>query len=356
MEPAWQGVGRLDEGRGEREVRVELAGGHLGVFEEGQAPRWWVANRVLRIGRGGYDLGGGVVLRVADSRLEDLLDGLGPARSERLWPKALVLLFGLGLMVWGGWRYGLPALAGWGAGLIPVKYERQIGAAIADAFASPTTLARDGEAQRALNRMVAQLARGFEGEQPYAFTARLHCLTEINAAAAPGGTIVVLNGLVKRLEEPGQLAAILAHEMEHGALRHGTKAICRRFTLQLGFGFLMGDLTSVAALVAAGLTDLGYTREDELEADREGARLMARAGLDPQGMVSMFGLFAVEEGKEEQVPSYLRTHPYAAERRAQIERLIGGLRRGAAAELERSDWELVKQGCRDQQEVRLAFP
>jgi predicted Zn-dependent protease len=348
----WRGAGLLEEGTGWREVAVELAGGHLGVMAEGAAPRWWAVKSIGNEGGGRFLLEGGVRLLVTDMRLGALLEAAPRAKEEKLWPKAAALAGVAAALGWFMWRVAVPGLGELLVRSIPVESERKLGEAIVAAFGAGGALERDEAAQGALARMTARLESGFEGSAPYTFTARLYCVDELNAAAAPGGFILVLDGLVKRLETPEQMAAILAHEMEHVALRHGLRALARRSALQIGFGLLLGDVTSVAALAAAELTNLGYSREDEMEADREGLRLMARAGYDPRAMVQAFEVLERDEAKRDQGPEYLRTHPLAGERREALEREMGELRRGPEAEVDESGWAALKGACGGQGRVR----
>ncbi|MBI3322611.1 MAG: M48 family metalloprotease [Candidatus Omnitrophica bacterium] len=142
---------------------------------------------------------------------------------------------------------------------------------------------------------------------------------ELNAFTLPGGTIYVNSGLAEKADDD-ELAAVLGHEVGHAAARHTVKH------LQADLGFLA--LVQIAAAAGAeggalqvadslyGLFSNGYSRRDELEADRLGIRYTSRAGYDPQGMVTFFEKMAEEErerGRPGPLP-WERTHPLTSER------------------------------------------
>lgn len=117
---------------------------------------------------------------------------------------------------------------------------------------------------------------------------------EANAFALPGGYIYVTSGLLRTVRSDSELAGVLAHEITHVTLRHGTnqasKAMLAQMPLQL-LGGLFGN-GATAALgrmgVSFGLNTLflRYSRSAETQADVGAVQLMRRAGYDPNGMVA----------------------------------------------------------------------
>jgi hypothetical protein len=121
----------------------------------------------------------------------------------------------------------------------------------------------------------------------------------VNALATPGGSIVVFRGLLERTENAEELAGVLAHEIQHVMHRHSTKAILRQASAGVLMAALVGDVSAVVAFglqSARTLGDLRYSRQAELEADRDGARMLHAAAVDPAGMVSFFQAMQREEG------------------------------------------------------------
>lgn len=130
-------------------------------------------------------------------------------------------------------------------------------------------------------------------ELPYEFTVLNNSVP--NAWALPGGKIAVNRGLLIELNNEAELAAVLSHEIVHAAARHGAKDMERGLLLQagvMGLGVAVGDKDSSALLVGAGalgaqLIGKKYGRDAELEADRYGIAMMARAGYDPRAAVAL---------------------------------------------------------------------
>ncbi|HEX5043675.1 MAG TPA: M48 family metalloprotease [Candidatus Polarisedimenticolaceae bacterium] len=120
----------------------------------------------------------------------------------------------------------------------------------------------------------------------------------LNAFALPGGDVYLHRELIAAAANEGQLAGVLAHEMAHVALRHGTHQASRAYVGQGGLGILGGLLVRdegstervIRALGGFGLNAvfLEYSQADEEQADMVAARALARAGYDPQDMIDFF--------------------------------------------------------------------
>ncbi len=141
---------------------------------------------------------------------------------------------------------------------------------------------------------------------------------QINAFTLPGGTIYVYTGTIEKATDD-ELAAVIAHEIGHVAARHGVKPL----QVNLGFELLMaiaarGVGTESAQVVNSiyGLLSNGFSRQDELEADRLGIKYAEKAGFDPNGMIRFFEKIQQEESRhpEHQVPVWQSTHPLTSER------------------------------------------
>jgi beta-barrel assembly-enhancing protease len=156
----------------------------------------------------------------------------------------------------------------------------------------------------------------------------------INAFALPGGHIVVGRGLLELITSDDELAAVLGHEIAHVDDRHSIG----RLQYQLASRKLgLGDLYSLGA-PAIELFKAGYTKEQELEADRDGLRFAVAAGYSPAGALDLMKRFEKLEsdyseraaspiGEFAQVPfgalvEYFRSHPPASERLAALQKEI----------------------------------
>lgn len=149
---------------------------------------------------------------------------------------------------------------------------------------------------------------------------------EINAFAAPGGTIFVTRGLIERTQSEDELAAVLAHEIAHVTLRHGLAAIQKGNLIEafkyLGQGAAQAtlddqQLQEVTGLfddsvqdVVASLVKNGFSKEAEYEADALGQRIAAAAGYDS----SSLRRFLQRLGKDGGSGGLMSTHPAPADR------------------------------------------
>lgn len=150
----------------------------------------------------------------------------------------------------------------------------------------------------------------------------------VNAFALPGGQIFITLGLLNKLQTEAQLAGVLAHETGHVIQRHSAQQMAKG---QLGQ--LLIAATSVgfndpnspnraqqAAMIASivnQVTQLRYSRKDELEADQWGLRLMTQAGYDPKAMLEVMKILE-EASPGGHQPEMLLTHPYPHHRMEKI--------------------------------------
>lgn len=163
-----------------------------------------------------------------------------------------------------------------------------------------------------------------------------------NAFAVPGGYVYVTRQLLALMNDEGELASVLGHEVGHIAARHAQKRSTRSILgqiLSVGVGILTGssELMQVAGQ-AAQLYTLSYSRSQEYQADDLGIRYLAGSGYDPYAAADMLAaldaqdkLSATANGSSNRViPSWARTHPLTADRvaRARTKAVQTGLKAG----------------------------
>jgi Zn-dependent protease with chaperone function len=177
----------------------------------------------------------------------------------------------------------------------------------------------------AIGKRLAAVAPG--AKYPYQF--KIVNTSDINAFALPGGFMYVNRGLIEAARSEGELAGVMAHEMGHVALRHGTNQASKAYLGQMGLGVLSGLLgrnsdTTGKAIDAVGGFGLNalflkFSRTDESQADVVGAQMMARAGYDPQDMVDFFEVLRAQEKREPgKVERFFSSHPPPADRAERI--------------------------------------
>ncbi|HQP91586.1 MAG TPA: Maf and M48 domain-containing protein [Candidatus Omnitrophota bacterium] len=149
----------------------------------------------------------------------------------------------------------------------------------------------------------------------------------VNAVSMPGGHIYVFRKLLDVAKSDDELAAVLGHEIAHVVARHGVK----RLQAAWGYTFLTilatksgsPDLAQGTQIAFLSLLS-GYSQEDELVADRLGARYAKKAGYDPDAMIIFLDKLQKRHKKEPpQALSYFRTHPYNSFRVKEIKQELG---------------------------------
>lgn len=133
-----------------------------------------------------------------------------------------------------------------------------------------------------------------------------------NAFALPGGKIGVHTGILPVARTPGQLAAVLGHEIAHVIARHGNERVSQNQASSSVLGAVGAVVENEAVLGAIGAgaqfgVMLPFGRAHETEADVIGQELMARAGFDPAESVKLWENMAAMAGK--QPPELMSTHP-----------------------------------------------
>lgn len=144
----------------------------------------------------------------------------------------------------------------------------------------------------------------------------------INAFALPGGPMYVNTGAIMAAKNEGELAGVMAHELSHVALRHGTAQATKAQKWQIAaigaavagtiFG---GPAAGELAGGGVGIYFKKYSREYETEADLLGARIMSNAGYDPRDLANMFKTIEAQSGSG---GGFLSDHPSTKDRYQKI--------------------------------------
>lgn len=157
----------------------------------------------------------------------------------------------------------------------------------------------------------------------------------INAFNLPGGLVYVNTGLIAEADSLDQLAGVLAHEIGHGAARHGTQLMTRAYGYNLIAGLALGRNPSMTKQILGQLVGTGvlnnYSRSAENEADHLGVRYVYEAGYNPNGMVDFFEqLLAARSRRPSAVEQFFSNHPLTEDRINRVEREVQSLpRRGS---------------------------
>ena len=199
---------------------------------------------------------------------------------------------------------------------------------------------RDNEINDYVNDVGQRLVRAIpeEFQHPeFRYTFKVVNQKEINAFALPGGPMYVNRGMIEAARNEGEMAGVMAHELSHVALRHGTAQATKaqKYSILSGLGQVagaiigggVGSVIGQGSQLGVGVYFLRFSREYETQADVLGSQIMARAGYDPIDLANMFKTIQQQGGGGG--PQFLSDHPNPANRYQRIQQeaqLIGTVR------------------------------
>jgi predicted Zn-dependent protease len=216
---------------------------------------------------------------------------------------------------------------------IDEKQEVQLGQEWAAVLLGAAPLVADPSLQRYVNTVGRWLAS--HSERPD-LQWRFGVLESdnINAFATPGGYVLVTRGLAKRMRSEAELAGVLAHEIAHVVQKHHLKAIQKGAWTQVGANVATEYLnqrsrsplgSAAGERLLSGMKEVmlrGLDKEDELEADRMGVVIAARAGYDPFGLPAVLQLLNTMP-QDSALALLFATHPSPNDRLDALERVTG---------------------------------
>src|SRR5688572_2056630 len=184
-------------------------------------------------------------------------------------------------------------------------------------------LSRNEQAARVVKAVGDRLvARSVAAKSPYQYS--FHVLGDprtVNAFALPGGPIFITEGLLRLLKTEGEVAAVIGHEIGHVIARHSAEHLAKQQLTQGLVGAVAvgsGDWNAAQmAQVVGSMINMKYGREDELESDTLGVRIMAEAGYDPRAMLRVMEVLASASSGSRQ-PEFMSTHPNPGNRTERI--------------------------------------
>ena len=207
-----------------------------------------------------------------------------------------------------------PPKAGWN--LFSKDQDIQLGKEAASQVEKQYAIVNDPEVTTYLNALGQKLAKSkYAGDFPFTF--KLVSDESINAFALPGGPMFVHTGLIKAAETEGQLVGVLAHEMSHVALRHGTHQATTANALQIvpaiagavAGGGMMGQLAQMGLGLGENSLMLKFSRSAESQADYNGGLMMASVGYSPIEMARFFEKLEAQTGKQGFISRMMSDHP-----------------------------------------------
>lgn len=215
-----------------------------------------------------------------------------------------------------------------GFNLVSVEEEKQLGDKFAVEIEKQHKVVTDPEVQEYINRVGKRLLTGVrQVDFPYSF--KVVDDKSINAFAAPGGHTYVHTGLIKAADSESELAAVMAHEINHVVARHSTRQMTQQYGYQLVTSILLGNqgpLTQIAAELAGTAGQMYYSRDMEHQADVLGVETMYKAGYNPQAMVTFFRKLEAQGQRDPgKIAQFFSSHPLTKDRIENIQSEISKL-------------------------------
>jgi Zn-dependent protease with chaperone function len=215
-----------------------------------------------------------------------------------------------------------------GFNLFSAEQDAEIGRQSAAEAERQLPILSDREVESYVSAIGQKLAAQAAGPR-FNYQFRVVNASDINAFALPGGYVYIQRGVIDAARNEGELAGVLAHEIAHVALRHGTHQASKAYAAQAGLsilGGLLGRKTGentaniVNAIGGFGLNALflKFTRELETQSDVRGAQILAASGYSPVDMIGFFQTLARVDTSRK--TTWLSHHPAPPDRIARIER------------------------------------
>lgn len=213
-----------------------------------------------------------------------------------------------------------------GINLFSPQQDIEMGRQSATQISREMPIMRDEATVNYIRQLGAKLAAKAPGEKfPYTFN--VVATKDVNAFALPGGFIFINAGTIAAARNEGELVGVMAHEVMHVALRHGTNQATKAHLAQAGLGIFSAiaagrDNPNASAVLqtlggaGANMLFLKFGRTAEKESDIGGARIMAEAGYDPRDMAGFFQ--TLQDLGGQRVPEFLSDHPDPGNRIASI--------------------------------------
>jgi Zn-dependent protease with chaperone function len=215
---------------------------------------------------------------------------------------------------------------GWN--MFSAQQDVEIGAQSAQQAEQQLPILNDREVDAYINRIGQKLAVNAGGPN-FQYRFRVVNASDINAFALPGGFIYINRGIIENARNEGEIAGVVAHEIAHSALRHGTHQASKAYAAQAGLqilgGLLGGKVGNNTAQILNAVGGIGlnalflkFSRELETQADVRGAQILAASGYSPSDMISFFDQLAKVDTARK--TTWLSHHPAPPDRQARIEK------------------------------------
>ncbi|XPV75672.1 MAG: M48 family metalloprotease [Desulfovibrio sp.] len=223
----------------------------------------------------------------------------------------------------------MPAQANQFFGPVTIADEMEMGREVDQKIMKSGAVTTDPEINKYVVDVVTKLVEN-KPKMPFPIKVRVISNRAMNAFAVPGGYIYIFTGLILGVQNEGQFAAVVAHELAHASQRHVAKRMEKMKKTQVlstiatiggvalgmsGAGADAGKALVIGSQAAAQTAFLDYTRTNERDADHVGLTNLIAAGYNPEDMPATFEVMKTKSGRmPSDYPTYLSTHPGLNER------------------------------------------
>jgi predicted Zn-dependent protease len=238
----------------------------------------------------------------------------------------IIFLLGCALLLVGGY-YGLMATARHAVHVVPVSVDEKIGKMAMEQM--------DLEGPEVENKVIVDACQKIVDRlTPHAelpglkFELKVVDSSTVNAFCLPGGKMVVYTGLLKKAENAEQVAGVLSHEIAHATRRHGLQRITQSLGVIVAIEVMIGDVGGLVALgVELGKTAAltSYGREQEIEADVVGVKMLHAAAIDPLELANFFEMMKKDGLDVPDAIKWVASHPQHDVRISTIRGEVGKL-------------------------------
>jgi Zn-dependent protease with chaperone function len=219
-----------------------------------------------------------------------------------------------------GYLFAVPYIAEKSVVLIPETFDEKMG----DSFIGEFVLENKQDTAKTL--LMNEFAKEIDLNNHRELHFRVINSPTVNAFALPNGEIVIYTGILEKMDNYTELAALIGHEAAHINNRHSVKMLCRNLAGYILISALFADVNGIIAVLsenAHNLNTLSYSRSFENEADEQAVYLMIQNGIDPQGVISLFRLLETESEHENiRFLEFLQTHPLTSHRIEKIQEML----------------------------------
>ncbi|MCX6119743.1 MAG: M48 family metallopeptidase [Proteobacteria bacterium] len=226
----------------------------------------------------------------------------------------VIVFFGLVALIW----LSANTAAQFVALRVPAQWEQSLSSKLNEYVTKSSC--ESVEANRVVGKILARLV----GQRQLQFDVKIKISNspDVNAFALPGGVILLNRGFLQQVNSPEEVAAVLAHEIQHVEQRHVMSTVIRASFIAMVWSVIFGDMSSFIMVdpgLIHSLATTSFSRQQEASADLGGLKMLDEAGISRQGFKDFFLKISKSiEGKGSDWATLINSHPSSSTRMKMI--------------------------------------